>query len=158
MMRQLTVFSCVGVLIALTGCAPAPAKPAPEAMVAAATALDTAFAEAFNKGDVDALDALYWNSAEVVSFPADLMEARGIAAIREANAKTVASLRGAQLTLVESHNIPVGEAVVGWGRFRLTVPGTPAPIEGRYTDVKAERDGKWVYIVDHASSPQTAAP
>lgn len=156
MPRQLTLATCVGALLALAGCASAPEKPAPEAMVASADALDAAFAEAFNKGDVDALDALYWNSADVVSFPPDLMEARGIAAIREANAKSVASLRGAQLTLVESHNIPVGEAVVGWGRFRLSVPGVPAPVEGRYTDVKAERDGKWVYIVDHASSPQAA--
>ena len=24
---------------------------------------------------------------------------------------------------------------------------------GRYTDVKAQRDGKWVYIIDHASVP-----
>lgn len=24
---------------------------------------------------------------------------------------------------------------------------------GRYTDIKAERDGKWVYIMDHASMP-----
>ncbi len=158
MMRQMTIAACVGVLLVSAACASSPERPTPEAMVTAANALDASFAEAFNRGDVDALDALYWNSADVVSFPADAMEARGIAAIREANAKTVASLRGAQLTLVESHNIPVGEAVVGWGRFRLTVPGAPAPIEGRYTDVKAERDGKWVYILDHASSPQTAAP
>lgn len=158
MMRLMTRAACISVLLAAAACTSAPERPAPDVLVAAANALDASFADAFNRGDVDALNALYWNSAEVVSFPADLMEARGIAAIREANAKTIASLRGAQLTLVESHNIPVGEAVVGWGRFRLAIPGVAAPIEGRYTDVKAERDGKWVYIVDHASSPQTAAP
>ncbi len=156
MLRQLTVATCLGALIASAACTAAPEKPSPEAMVAAANALDAAFLEAFNKGDVDALDALYWNSADVVSFPPDLMEAHGIAAIREANAKTVASLRGAQLAFVDSHNMSVGEAVMGWGRYRLTIPGVAAPIEGRYTDVKAERDGKWVYILDHASSPQTA--
>jgi ketosteroid isomerase-like protein len=156
MLRQLTAATCLGALVALAGCASAPEKPTPEAMVSAANALDAAFLEAFNKGDVDALDALYWNSADAVSFPTDRMEARGIAAIRESNAKMVASLRGAQLSFVEPKNMAVGDAVVGWGQFRLSVPGVAAPIEGRYTDVKAERDGKWVYLIDHASSPQTA--
>jgi len=26
-------------------------------------------------------------------------------------------------------------------------------MEGRYTDVKAKRDGRWVYLLDHASAP-----
>jgi ketosteroid isomerase-like protein len=94
MTRQMTRAACVGVLLVSAACASSPERPTPEAMVTAANALDTSFAEAFNRGDVDALDALYWNSPDVVSFPADAMEARGIAAIREANAKTVASMRG----------------------------------------------------------------
>jgi len=26
-------------------------------------------------------------------------------------------------------------------------------MEGRFSDVKAVRDGKWVYVMDHASIP-----
>ena len=73
--------------------------------------------------------------------------ARGIGAIREANARAVASARGAQLTIVEAHNLPVGDAVVGWGRWRLTPPGgvvaTPAPVtspESRPVDAPPAAD------------------
>jgi ketosteroid isomerase-like protein len=135
-------------------CAREPERATPAAMVAAADALDAAYVAAFNRGDIDAIDALYWNSGETISFPSDVMEARGIGAIREANARAVASARGAQLTIVEAHNLPVGDAVVGWGRWRLTPPGGATPVEGRYTDVKAERGGRWVYILDHASVPE----
>ena len=34
--------------------------------------------------------------------------------------------------------------------------GTPIEVHGRYTDVKAERDGRWVYLVDHGSVPTSA--
>jgi len=34
--------------------------------------------------------------------------------------------------------------------------GKPFEMTGRYTDVKALRDGKWVYITDHASVPAVA--
>ena len=36
--------------------------------------------------------------------------------------------------------------------------GEPLQMEGRYTDAKAERDGKWVYLVDHASVPIPPPP
>ncbi len=151
----------VGMLGVTLGCASQNRASDPEAMVKAADALDRAFVESFNKGDVDALNTLYWNSPDVASFPPDLLEARGIAAVRESNARTAASLKGGQLEITESHNMPVGEAVVGYGKFRIAIPGPdgkPTQVVGRYTDVKAERDGKWVYLIDHASAPLPASP
>ena len=36
--------------------------------------------------------------------------------------------------------------------------GKPTEMTGRYTDVKAERDGKWVYLMDHGSAPLPPPP
>jgi ketosteroid isomerase-like protein len=57
--------------------------------------------------------------------------------------------------------MPAGDVVIGWGLWRVTVAGpdgAPVEVVGRYTDVKAERDGTWVYILDHASAPLPPPP
>ncbi|MBW3565700.1 MAG: nuclear transport factor 2 family protein [Acidobacteria bacterium] len=138
-----------------SGCASVP-QDDPEEMIAAARALDRAFVEAFNRGDADALSNLNWNSPEAVLFPAGELEARGIEAIRRSNAGLLAALPGAKIELFESHQMPAGDVVIGYGKWRLTVPGpdgSTTEIIGRHTDVKAIRDGRWVYLIDHASVP-----
>lgn len=140
---------------------PPPEAPDPQVMTAAATALDEAFVDAFNRGDAAGLTDLYWNSPDVVSFPPDAMQLRGIEEIRAANMRSLASMKGATLELTESHQTPMGTVVIGWGLFRMTMPaegGGTTQIEGRYTDVKALRNGRWVYLVDHASMPMPAGP
>jgi ketosteroid isomerase-like protein len=90
-----------------------------------------------------------------VSFPPDLLVARGIEGIRKANIAAMKAMAGGKLEITESHQIPFHDVVVGWGLWRFTMPvpgGTPVEMVGRYTDVKAKRDGKWVYLVDHASA------
>jgi ketosteroid isomerase-like protein len=64
------------------------------------------------------------------------------------------TMPGVQLEFLSAHNIAEGSAVLGWGTWRMTVPvegGPPQVMEGRFSDVKALRDGKWVYVMDHAS-------
>jgi len=125
-------------------------------MIAAAQDLDARFIAAFNAGDADAFAATYWQSPDVVSFLPDAMEARGWEAVSAAAHAMVTGLAGAQLELIEMHEMVAGEYVLGWGLWRMTMPGPegePVVMEGRYSDVKAERDGKWVYILDHASVP-----
>lgn len=150
------VFSFLFVTIGvISACASMPHSD-PDEMVAAARALDQAFVAAFNRGDADALSSLNWNNPDAVLFPPGALEARGWPAIRKANADSVAALPGAKIELIESHQIPAGDVVIGWGKWRLTIPapdGTVTEIIGRHTDVKAERDGKWVYLIDHASVP-----
>ena len=137
--------------------------PAPDTteMMSAANALDQAFVEAFNRGDAAAMSGLYWNSPDVVLFPPDALQARGLAAIENTNAKMFAAMPGMKIEVTESHQMPLGDVVVGWGLWRVTMPGADGAtteIVGRYTDVKAERDGKWVYLVDHASAPLPPPP
>lgn len=54
-----------------------------------------------------------------------------------------------------------GDISVGWGEYSVTlVPkagGDAQTHSGRFTDVAAKRNGKWVYIVDHASDQPAAA-
>jgi len=141
------------------GCAPQGENP--EKMIAAAKELDKQFSEALNKGDVDAVMATYWNSPELVSFPTDAMEVRGWQAAKDGLQQTVANMPNATFELTETNYKAVGDVVIGWGKWRLTMTpsgGEPVVIDGRYTDVKAERDGKWVYILDHGSVPLPPPP
>lgn len=165
MQRIFTLAIVAGVVVFATGCTPAPPpapqKPDPQAMVKAADELDKAFLDAFNKGDAAAIAALYWNSPDVISFPPDIMQVKGVPAIQEAFTKAYAAMKGAKLELTESRNMVVGEVVLGSGLFKITVPGPggkPMEMLGRYSDVKAERDGKWVYIMDHGSMPLPPGP
>lgn len=150
--------------LAFSGCEqaadPLPEAPDPKVMTAAANALDEAFVDAFNRGDAEGMVDLYWNSPEVVSFPPDSMQARGIEEIRTMTRQAFVNMKGATIELTESHQMPVGEMVIGWGLFRVAMPGedgNTTEVSGRYTDVKALRNGRWVYLIDHASVPMPKA-
>ena len=133
----------------------------PEEMIKGAKGLDEAFLKAFNEHNAEAMGPLYWNSPETVLMPPDMMVAKGHAAIMASFAQMIATMKDCQLEMVESHNVPVGDVAVGWGLYKLTMAGPdgkPMEILGRYSDVKAERDGKWVYLVDHASVPTPPPP
>jgi ketosteroid isomerase-like protein len=143
----------------LLGCAPKP--PNPDEMIAAAKDLDQRFVEAYNKGDVDAVMATYWNSPDLVSYPPDAMQAKGWTATKEGMAHTFASMPGFKLELIDPVYIVAGDMVICYGTWKgtMTPPGGgQITIEGRYSDVKAKKNGKLVYIMDHASVPLPPPP
>jgi len=158
-MKTLAVFSVTVVLAFAGACAPAaPPPPDTAAMLAAATALDEQFEAAYNAYDAEAVSALYWNSPDAVSFPPDVMVAKGIDAIRAGMGEGMAAMQAAaaKLEITEAHHLVVGDAVASWGMWKMTMTGpdgAPMEITGRFSDLKAERDGKWVYLMDHASVP-----
>jgi ketosteroid isomerase-like protein len=130
-------------------------------MVAAASDLEKRFLETFNTGDVDALMALYWNSPDLSMFPPDAMAIRGWDAAKAAMTETVKAMAGAKFEILESRNVAHGTVVVGSGLWKLTIPAAKGPatvLEGRYSDVKAQKDGKWVFVSDHASVPLPPPP
>ncbi len=142
----------VAVLV-LAGCAVQEAAD-PQAMVAAAKELDDRFIAAFNNGNADSMAATYWNSPDVVSVPPGGQALRGFEAIRSALPGMLQEMPGARLELLDMNNRPEGVVVMGSGTWRMTMTGPdgkPVVLNGHYTDVKAERDGRWVYIMDHAS-------
>lgn len=130
-----------------------------EQQIGEANALDQRFVEAFNKGDAAAMNELYWNSPEVVSTQLDVFEpVAGIDSVREVNLKALAGMAGAKLEITRSRQVPAGEVVMGWGTAKITLPGTPpTELMVRFTDVKGQRDGKWVYLMDHVSMPPPTA-
>ncbi|HVR42191.1 MAG TPA: nuclear transport factor 2 family protein [Thermoanaerobaculia bacterium] len=155
-MPRIGIFILLAATLNLAGACASTTAMDEGAMIAAARALDREFVAAFNSGDAEALSRLHWNSPDAVLFPPGALEARGIDAIRRANAAALASIPGATIELFESHQIPAGDLVIGWGKWRLTIPGPDGEtteIIGRHTDVKAMRDGRWVYLLDHASVP-----
>ena len=123
-------------------------------MIAGATALDKEYFAAVNRGDVDGTMALFWNSPEVVSIGVAGAPLRGYKAVRDFYSQAYAGMPGAQFEPTSTNNVPQGDLVLGWGTWRATIPtrgGSPIVLHGRYMDVKARKDGKWVYIMDHGS-------
>ena len=160
MHRLISLFLLPVLFVLIIGCVEAP--PDPAKMLAAAEELDQKFFDAYTSKDLDAILALYWNSPDVVSFPpGEVMMIKGYDQIKESFQKDFAQQLDSKLELLEHTNRAEGSVVIGTGlwRFTLNMPeGEPLVIEGRYLDVKAERDGKWVYIADHASVPLPPPP
>lgn len=163
-MRPMTLAVAAIAAITLGACAPAtpvaPAGPTPAEMVAAADALDKRFLEAFNAGDVEALAATYWNSPNLVSFGPDGMGTKGWEATKAGSVEMLKAMPGAKLEFITVQNDVHGDMVLGWGTWKMTIPTPAGPqvMEGRFSDAKALKDGKWVYLMDHASVPLPPAP
>jgi ketosteroid isomerase-like protein len=166
----LTTLFLASILVA-AACAPAPpppppapsapAGPTPAEMMSAAAALDQRFVDAFNKADVDALMATYWNSPDLVSYGPDGMGTRGWDAAKTATVETFKAIPGATLELVNPRNDVHGGVVLGSGTWKMTIPAAKGPatvLVGRFSDAKALKDGKWVYLMDHASVPLPPPP
>jgi len=128
----------------------------PEQIIAAANALDQQFVEAYSNGDVEGVMATYWNSPDLVSYPPGAMEERGWQKVKEGLSQFFTSIQGAKLVLFDSENKIAGDMILGKGKWSMTMPdgnGGSMEMFGRYSDIKAKRDGKWVYVFDHASVP-----
>jgi ketosteroid isomerase-like protein len=152
--------SAVATLALLAG-ACAPKAPAPVVIGAAADSVDQQFLAAFNKGDVDAIMATYWQSPSLVSIGLGGMGLQGWDATKASWVELFGAMPGAQLEFTTHQNEAFGDVAIGSGTWKLTMPvagGDTQVMQGRYSDVKALRDAKWVYVMDHASVPLPPAP
>jgi uncharacterized protein (TIGR02246 family) len=117
--------------------------------------VDDAFTKAFISNDLDAIVALYAPNA--VMYPPDASQARGKDEIRAGYAALLQANTIKEFQALDSTYESYGDISIGWGRWTITmVPksgGDPIHMEGRFTDVAKRIDGKWFYIVDHASVP-----
>lgn len=143
----------------LAGCAATQAQN--QKMISAARLVDEHFVSAYNRGDIDGLMSNYWNSPELIVYPPMALETKGWNAVKAGISQGLVSSPGARINFVDSRYQVIGDAVICSGKWRMTLPskdGFPFVVEGRYTDIKAERNGKWVIIIDHASIPWPFAP
>ena len=121
-----------------------------------------AWVKAVKANDVDALVALYAHDA-VAWFP-DENEHRGSAAIRDSYKNLLDTFKVVDASLSDNHHFGDANHRTNWGHFSMTLKqksdGKTVIMSGRYTDVQEKRNGKWVYVADHASAepaPKTAA-
>jgi uncharacterized protein (TIGR02246 family) len=109
------------------------------------------FVAATNAGDADAVAACYAEDA-VLWFPGGPM-VTGREAIRDGFAAYFAgaTLKDASLTRVGQE--AVGDAIVTWGTYSLTLVDNVSHVErvdtGSFMDMQKLIDGKWLYTVDH---------
>lgn len=107
-----------------------------------------AFQRAVAAGDADAVIALYDENAWLI-WPGRAQEARGREAIAAFLRRELPAMRATPPVLVSLVATPLADgtiAVVGhWEQ------GTTEKVEIRTTEVLVRRDGKWKYLVDHAS-------
>ena len=123
-----------------------------QAKIDAAKRVDNDFVAAFNTGNADATAAYYWNNPALVMYPPGEMECRGWQQACDALARVFQQMPGAKLELVNPQYRVAGKDVIGYGQWTLT-PSQGQPIHGRYTEVIARKDDKWVMVLDHPSVP-----
>ena len=119
---RLAVCAAATIFLA-SACAPVrPSGPTAAEMVAAADAVDKAFLDAFNKGDVDALMATYWKSPDLVSISLDGMGFKGWDAAKASSAEMLKGMPGAKVEFLDAQNVAFGETVLGSGTWKVTIP------------------------------------
>ncbi len=163
--RLITSFLPVFLLFTMAGCTVektvSTEVPTQEELISEANKLDSLFLVAFNKGDVDGLMSVLWNSPELVAYPPGELQLKGYDAVKDLYVKEFATNKGAVLAYTGTYNIPFADGVAGFGTYTWTLPvegKDPIVAEGRYSDIKAFKDGKMVIIHDHSSSPMPAEP
>ena len=135
----------------LAGCGPDPSQ-----MIKEARKLDDQFKEAFTNEDLETIASLYWDDDSVVMMAPAAMILKGHKAVTNDFKSFFDGTKVQSFEFQDREYRVHGDVVVGWGTFKLVTDpslGAPVSAEGRYTEVIGERDGKYVYLVDHASMP-----
>lgn len=113
----------------------------------------------FKAGNAEAVSACY--AEDAVLWLSGVPMAKGRDAIREAYAGFLSgvTIKDASLSLIDER--VVGDTRVGWGTYSITLVDKASKAEsvvtGRYTDIQEKVDGRWLYIVDHASDDPAPA-
>ena len=155
MRRIAVVFLSIASVIA--SCSPLLASPSAAADGAAQA--EAAWMRAMKSNDLDAVVACY--AADAVLWTSGAPEADGIEAIRAAYAGMLRENTVKDVALSGGHQRLSGNLGAGWGRYTLTLApkagGPDVVVHGRFTEVVEKRNGKWLYVADHASDDPPAA-
>ncbi len=115
---------------------------------------------AFEASDADAVAQCY--APDAVLWLPGVPVMTGREAIREGHVGYFAAFKVKSITLTRMGHNAVGDDSATWGTFALVVvskeDGKETTSTGRYTDVSRKIDGRWMYVVDHASDDPPPAP
>jgi uncharacterized protein (TIGR02246 family) len=124
--------------------------------------LDAAWVKAMKAQDANAAVALY--APDAVLWLPGAPEARGTKAIQDAYAGLLGTYTVTDVSISDTHYETVQNIGVASGHFMMTLQpkagGAPTIMGGRFSSVAKKVDGKWRYVVDHASAepPPAAKP
>ncbi|HTY43438.1 MAG TPA: nuclear transport factor 2 family protein [Thermoanaerobaculia bacterium] len=138
-----------GMLVVLAALALAPAARAQDGP----QGLDAAWVKAMKAGDANAVTACYASDA-VLWMPGD-REAKGTRAIHDLYAGLLGTYTVKDASLTDTQYETMQNVGMAWGHFTLALQpkagGAPTIMGGRFSSVARKVDGKWRYVVDHAS-------
>ena len=113
---------------------------------------------AFQAGDADAVAQCYAPDAVLWLPGAPMMKGRDAIRAGYVDFFAGSTIKSARLT--EIGHIRDGDEAASWGTFKIVLvskkDGTETTEFGRYTDVSRRIDGRWQYLVDHASDEPMA--
>ena len=126
-----------------------------------AKSVDEAWVKAAKANSIDDLVALYSDDA-VGWFPGS-PEAKGAKAIRTAYEGWLNSTTIKDAVISDAHYHNAGKLSVGWGKITITTAekatGKESTMTARFTAVvERQKDGRWLYVVDHASNEPAPPP
>jgi uncharacterized protein (TIGR02246 family) len=120
---------------------------------AAAEELGRRFTEAMSRKDLDGAMSCFWNSPELIVVLFGNVQ-RGYDSVRSGIAAMFEQNETVKLTINEISYVPAGNMImaVGTATYDLKPKGGPAmQLVERWTDLEQKIDGRWVYVLDHAT-------
>jgi len=130
-----------------------PAQELSDAVRTANVELDSRFVQAMSNKDVEGAMGCLLDSPELVVVLWGTV-LRGPQAIRQSITDLFAQMRSVHLEINEVTHWRLGDAVfaVGTATYEFEAPdGTKSTVKERWTDVRQNVAGKWVYVLDHAA-------
>ncbi|MFN2476915.1 MAG: nuclear transport factor 2 family protein [Chthoniobacterales bacterium] len=119
-----------------------------------AQTVDEGWRKAITANDLNAVMALYAENA--VMWLPDAPEANGQKAIHDAWAGFLAANTVTGATFANTHYQTSSDLSAGWGDFTLSLApkagGAAVSLSGHFSVIAKNVNGKWVYVVDHASA------
>ena len=143
----------IGTVVALSACAPAAPPPVDAAAEEAANkAVNKAWLEANNAGDVEKIVAMYADDG--VLMPPHAAVATGHAAIRAFLTADTAAAKAAGVKLVPGATTAGVAGDTGWesGSYTATDASGTTVDSGSYLSVSRKTNGKWLFVRDTYNS------
>ena len=148
-------------VLALIGLLAAPVAAAEQSAEDVARSVDQAFVRHLEAGDVKGILSLYVDDADVI-WPGDKEEAYDKKALEPMARDFVAAMKNGKLVLKKVKARYLGKHyVMSTGHWEETSPGPdgkPVTHTLRTTEIFVNEGGKWLFVVDHASIGEPAAP
>lgn len=131
-----------------------PALLAESSAPAGIPSVEAVWMKAMRANDLEGVLACY--DRDAVLWTINEAEARGEKAIRTSYADFLSANMVRSVEVSNAGHRTAGNWAAGWGNFKLTIApkagGKPVTITGRFTEVVEKKNGRWVYVVDHASA------